>query len=159
MKAMEAGMHFIQLASAWVSEVQEMQATHGEIPESCIEDFSVDFQRYIADALRGRVGVDPSHAIFGGGPSVTVGYVKSESDSERKYTIIQMGDGHWECNCKSFFHGSRSQPCKHIDKMRTLHRVKPGQLTLKAVELTNKGEDILRQWRREHDMPEVRPEG
>lgn len=89
--------------------------------------------------------------------STTIGYVVSESHNERKYTIIQMRSGIWECNCKAFFHSDRKQPCKHILKMRTLKRVKPGALTLKAVTLTEKGEQILRKWRRDNDMPEVRP--
>ena len=64
MKAHEAGMHFVQLANAWYSEVIEGQELgHGESDQS-IEDWTVDFQRYLADALRGRKGVDPEHPIF-----------------------------------------------------------------------------------------------
>lgn len=52
-------MHFISLASAWASELSEPVAA-----DLSIEDYTVDFQDYIASALRGRQDVNPEHSVF-----------------------------------------------------------------------------------------------
>jgi len=55
-----AAMHFIQLASAYVSEAQDMD----EVIDQSLEDWTQDFQSYLEVSLRGRRDVDPNHPIF-----------------------------------------------------------------------------------------------
>jgi hypothetical protein len=89
---------------------------------------------------------------------MTIATVDSSVDRTNQYVVIQRGS-HWECNCKSFFFSqNRNDPCKHIEAIRTLDRVKPGEMTQRRVHLTDGGTKLLKCWREHHGLPLVKPE-
>ena len=80
MKVEAAAMHFIQLVSAWSSETAEGQELGSIEMDKSIEDWTMDFQGYISDALRGRADVDCNHPVFRRPTDVAMDTVKAIGD-------------------------------------------------------------------------------
>lgn len=91
-------------------------------------------------------------------PTEVIAYVTSSTDNAKRYPVIRRdGEGdNWACNCAAFYFDP-TKPCKHINKIRTLKRVQPGMMTLKSVQLTEKGQVILADWRTRNGMPLIAP--
>ena len=82
----------------------------------------------------------------------TIAEVKSSTSNQNHHVILNCSC--WQCSCLDFFY--RRRPCKHIDAVRTLDRVKPGEMVQKRVKLEKEGIRILKRWRKDHGMPLVK---
>jgi len=96
---------------------------------------------------------NPVAALAKTGGITSIADVTSFTNNTLHYDVV-MYNGNWECNCKDFFY--RRTPCKHIEAVQTLKRVRKGAMTLKKVKLSAKGKYILEDWRHANGMPLVK---